>query len=73
MNDPVICGHNNKTFEKSAIYQYIQENGDLPDDGCGKEEASLNQININDVSSYLLFDDLSLKIEIEQFKQQHGL
>eukprot|EP00486_Rosalina_sp_Unknown_P000342 CAMPEP_0201566816 /NCGR_PEP_ID=MMETSP0190_2-20130828/6904_1 /ASSEMBLY_ACC=CAM_ASM_000263 /TAXON_ID=37353 /ORGANISM="Rosalina sp." /LENGTH=179 /DNA_ID=CAMNT_0047986053 /DNA_START=1219 /DNA_END=1758 /DNA_ORIENTATION=- len=69
MSNPVICGHNNKVFEKSAIYEYIQENGHLPQ----SKEASSNPININDVSSYLLFDDLSLKIEIEQFKEQNQL
>lgn len=77
MTNPVICGHNNKVFEKTAIFEYIEENGELPppesefDDS--KNEASINQINVNDISSYLLFDDLSLKIEIEQFKEMHDL
>lgn len=74
MINPVICGHNNKTFEKTAIYEYIQKNGHLPDsDDNLMNEASLNQINVKDISSYLLFDDLSLKIEIEQFKELHDL
>jgi len=67
MSEPVICGHNNKVFEKSAIYQYINENGKVPFD------SSKNQINLNDDSSFLLFDLVSLKIEIEQFKQERGL
>merc|ERR1711902_488107 len=71
MSEPVICGHNNKVFEKSAIYKYINEhNGELPTDSIS---SSVDQINIDDSSSFLLFDDLSLKIEIEQFKQENNL
>lgn len=68
MSEPVICGHNNKVFEKKAIYDFINENERMPLVTAGGD----NQINVNDEASFLLFDDMSLKIEIEQFKQEHN-
>eukprot|EP01083_Nonionella_stella_P215048 774342_1 len=71
MYEPVICGHNNKLFEKSAIYTYVNEYGKLP--LVNDDVAVISKIDINDDASFLLFDDLSLKIEIEQFRQEHNL
>eukprot|EP01084_Bolivina_argentea_P080658 146074_1 len=68
MSDPVICGHNNKVFDKTAISEYIKDNDKLPAD-----DDVTNSINRYDEASFLLFDDINLKIEIEQFKQEHQL
>jgi len=68
MSEPVVCGHDNKKYEKSAIQQYIAQNGDVPK---LNKQVSKERINLDDHSSFLLFDDVSLKIEIEQFKQQN--
>merc|ERR1711902_50595 len=69
MSDPVMCGHNNKVFERDAIYEFIFVNGRLPMVTAGAED----QIIMDDEASFLLFEDASLKIEIAQFKQQHNV
>eukprot|EP00488_Nonionellina_sp_1-RS-2012_P001867 TRINITY_DN3243_c0_g1_i1.p1 TRINITY_DN3243_c0_g1~~TRINITY_DN3243_c0_g1_i1.p1 ORF type:complete len:165 (-),score=41.59 TRINITY_DN3243_c0_g1_i1:121-615(-) len=71
MTEPVVCAHNNKWFTKTEIYNYIKANGKLPIEF--ESEETINTININDEASFLLFDDIHLKIEIEQYRHSTTL
>merc|ERR1719334_994423 len=67
MTNPVICCHDMKVYEKNAIREYLMGSGGRLPDG-----TTADRINVDDQSSFLLFDELSIKNDTEQYRKERA-